>query len=75
MLLDSLIGAIADAKDTEPDELEVALENYVSTAAIRQLDAHERDSWTLQFDLPNHSVRIVGDGAILVDDTMERTFG
>ncbi|WP_211693297.1 HalOD1 output domain-containing protein [Natronomonas halophila] len=73
-LLPELTAAVADAKDKEPEELEIVLEDQISTEAIRRLDDHEDDSWVLQFELPNHAVQIEGDGAIIVDGTQKRTF-
>jgi hypothetical protein len=72
MITHSLIEAIADIKGKDPDDLEVVLEDYVSMEAIQRLDDHASESWTLQFDLPNHTVHVAGDGAIIVDDTQER---
>ncbi|WP_178915702.1 HalOD1 output domain-containing protein [Natronomonas gomsonensis] len=72
MLIESLIGAIADAKGKEPDELEFVLEDHISAEAIQQLDDHASESWTLQFELPNHTVQVGGDGTILVDGTEEQ---
>jgi hypothetical protein len=63
----ALIEAVADAEDTEPAELDLALEEHISTDALRQLDEHENELWTLQFELPNHAVMVSGDGTILVD--------
>jgi regulator of RNase E activity RraB len=72
MITHSLIEAIADAKGKEPDDLEFVLEDHISTNAIRQLDDHASESWTLQFDLPNHTVHVAGDGAIVVDGSHEQ---
>lgn len=69
MLVYSLIEAVADAEGKEPNELEFVLEDHISTEAIQRLDDHESESWTLQFELPNHTVQVGGDGTILVDGT------
>lgn len=74
MLRHSLIQAVADAKDKEPDELEVVLETHISTDAIQRLEDHKSESWTLQFELPNHTVQVVGSGTILVDGTQKQTY-
>lgn len=66
-IINTLIETVADAKDKEPEELEVALENHVSMVAVRRLDEHDGDSWTLQFELPEHTVRIEGDGTVFVE--------
>lgn len=73
-LLHELIEAVADAQGKEPEQLEFVLEDYISMEAIQGLDEHKSDLWTLQFDLPNHTVQIGGDGTILVNDTEERAF-
>jgi len=74
MITQSLIEAIADAKGKEPDDLEFVLEDHVSTDAIQGLDDHASESWTLQFELPNHTVQVGGDGTILVDHTQQQPF-
>lgn len=68
-IIDLLVEAVANAEDKNPAELEAVLENHTSTEAILDLDDHESESWTLQFELPNHTVQVVGDGTILVYDT------
>jgi hypothetical protein len=72
MLVQSLIGAIADAEGKEPDELDFVLEDHIPTAAIQHFDDHKNESWTLQFELPDHTVQVAGDGTILVDATQEQ---
>jgi hypothetical protein len=74
MLIHSLIEAVAEAKGKEPDELEIVLEDHISTEAIQRLDDHESESWTLQFELPNHTVQVVGDGTISVAGTREQIY-
>lgn len=68
------IRSIADAKDVDPVELDVALQNWVETDALRRLVDHPSDAWRLQFELPDHTVTVTGEGVILVDGTEERTF-
>jgi len=70
-ILRSIIEAVADAKDTEPVELDLVLQDYVDAEAIERLDGHESDLWTLQFELPEHTVLVSGDGTILVDGTQK----
>ncbi|WP_254840775.1 HalOD1 output domain-containing protein [Natronomonas marina] len=67
--LKALIEAVADAKDKEADQLEIMLEDHIPTGAIRDLNEHESESWRLQFELPNHTVKIEQDDSIVVDDT------
>lgn len=76
-IINTLAKAVADAKDKEPEELEIHLQNHISTEAIRHLHDHESESWALQFELPNHTLNILGDGTIRLhdtDDTQIRTF-
>jgi regulator of RNase E activity RraB len=74
MITHSLIEAIAEAKGKEPDDLEFVLEDYISMDTIQSLDDHASESWTLQFELPNHTVQVGGDGTIFVDGTQEQLF-
>jgi hypothetical protein len=69
----TLIEAIALAEDKEPNELDFFIEDHISTEAIQHLDDHDSESWMLQFELPNHTVQIVGDGTILIDSTDEQS--
>lgn len=71
-VIHALIAAIADARDTDMEDLEVTIEDHVSTDAIRQLECHEDESWTLQFELQGHSVYIDGEGTIVVTGTRTR---
>jgi hypothetical protein len=36
--------------------------------AIEQLASHGTGSWTLSFELPDHTVTITSDGVVLVDE-------
>lgn len=74
VIVEQTIRSIADAKGIEPVDLDVALQNWVDTDALRQLVDHPNDAWKLQFELPNHTVTITGEGIILVDGTEERNF-
>lgn len=70
-ILRAIIEAVADAKDLEPVELELVLEDYIDVDAIERLDRHGSDLWTLQFELPGHTVIVSGDGTVLVDGTQK----
>ena len=59
--------ARADAKDIDPEALDESLENCVSTDAIRDLAAHECNSWRLQFETQDYVVEVMGDDTILVN--------
>lgn len=65
--IEKLINGIAVAKGVEPESLDVALQNQVSTDAIRKLANHESDSWRLQFETPQHVVEVTGNDTVLVD--------
>ena len=67
MILHRIIRAWADAKDTDPTELDEPLERFVSTDAIRHLEAHDSDSWYLEFETHDAVVTVTGDGTVLVD--------
>ncbi|WP_254838980.1 HalOD1 output domain-containing protein [Natronomonas marina] len=71
-VLGKIIQAIAEAEGREADDLAVVLQDHVDTDAIRLLAAHPSDSWTLQFELPDHTVRVTGDDEIFVDETRQR---
>jgi hypothetical protein len=66
-LLERVINAIADARNVEADALEIPLERYVSTEAIRELETHDRSSWQLEFELPDLVVTITENNEIIVD--------
>ena len=73
-LPEQVARAIAEAESVEPDELDVCLEDHVSTDAVRDLVAHDGDSWRLQFETPNHVVEVTGNDRILVDGERLGTF-
>lgn len=73
-LVEKTIGAIALVKETEPQHLDIRLQNWVETDAIRELSAHDSDSWELQFDVQNHDVKVRGDETVLVDGEEKRTY-
>jgi len=70
-VLGQITQSIAEAEDTDPEDLDRSLERFVSTDAIRDLLAHESNSWRLQFETPNHVVEVMGDDTILVDGARE----
>lgn len=70
-LISDIIEAIADAKGVEPEKLDISLYEYVEPDAIELLISHETTSWTLSFELPDHTVTVTGDGMILVDGTQK----
>lgn len=72
-IIDQIIRAIADVEGVDPVHLELPLENYVSTDAIRSLVNHESDAWHLQFKTADHIVEVTGKDEILVDGRQTRT--
>lgn len=73
-VLEQIVGAVADAEGTPPSELDVSLQNWVDTDAIKLLMTHDNDDWLLEFELPDHTVTMIGDEVICVDGAMERDF-
>ncbi|MFB6301835.1 MAG: HalOD1 output domain-containing protein [Haloferacaceae archaeon] len=63
-----IVRAVADAKGTAPEDLDVTIHEHVDADAIRQLAAHGSPSWTLSVDLPDHAVTVCGGGTVVVDD-------
>ena len=64
-----IVKAVADAKDTDPMELDCPLYEYSDFGAIRQLANRNHTSWTLSFELPEHDVTVTSDGVVQVDET------
>lgn len=62
-----LVNALAVADDCTPTELEYVLHDHIDMDAIESLIRHASNSWTLSFEVPDHSVTITGDGVVLVD--------
>jgi hypothetical protein len=69
----TLLDALAAADECEPVELDFALQDHIDVDALESLLAHPDGSWTLSFEVPDHSVTVTGDGVVLVDgDSVER---
>lgn len=66
-LLEKITNKIASEENVEPENLELQLQKYVSTDAIRGLANQENDEWSLQFETMNHVVEIAGDDTVLID--------
>lgn len=67
MIVNKIIEAVADAKHTEPDELDIVLQNWIEMEAIRRLANHDSASWTLRFEIPEHVVTVTSEDEILVE--------
>lgn len=74
MIEREIIRAIADAKDTEPEDLDLVLHNWVDLDAVRQLIDHDGTDWSVQFEVPDHTVTVTSEGVILVDGRGKRAF-
>lgn len=66
-VLEQIITAISEVEDTEPEDLEISIQNYISIDAINDLAKHQSNAWRLQFETPNHVVALEGDDTVLVD--------
>jgi hypothetical protein len=71
-IVPEIIAAVADAKGVEPKEVDLSLYEHIDPDAIRLLTAHSTASWTLSFELPEHTVTVTSDGLILVDGAPEQ---
>lgn len=73
ILLEKLVGAIADAEETDPEYLDIRVQDWVDADAITELVAHGSDSWELQFTVQGHEVTIRADETVLIDGVERRT--
>lgn len=73
-VLEQVVEGIAVAEGVNPENLGISIEHYVSTDAIRTLVNHESTSWRLQFETPQHTVEIAGNGTVQVDGESVRTY-
>lgn len=71
----AVMAAIADAKGVHPLELDIVLDDYVDVDVLELLVAQENSSWTFSFELPEHTVTITNEGVILVDGSVEESWG
>jgi hypothetical protein len=62
-----IVDAIADAKGTDPQRMDITLQEHIDADAIQNLADHETATWTLAFELPNHNVTVTSDGLVFVD--------
>lgn len=63
----AVADAVADTKGVEPVDLEIVFEEHIDTEAVNRLATHDTASWTLSFELPEHTVTVTSDGEVLVD--------
>jgi hypothetical protein len=70
--IEKTIGAIAIVEDTDPEDLDLQVQNWIEPDAIRQLMSHGSDAWELRFEVENHEVKVKGDETILIDGEEKR---
>lgn len=69
-----IVAAVAAAEGVAPTELDYALQDHIDVEAIDALLDHPGGTWTLSFDVPDHTVTVTNEGVVLVDgDSTERT--
>jgi hypothetical protein len=68
-ILNQIIGGIAEVEGIDPIDLNIPLQQYVATDAIRDLVNHQSNAWRLQFETPDHVVEITGNDQLLIDGT------
>ena len=71
-MIERIRRALAAAEGKEPDELTVTLQEHVDADAIRLLAEHDSRSWSLMFELPEHTIEVAGEGSVVVDGTRQR---
>lgn len=62
-----VVNKIADEKDVKPEDLELQIQKYVPTDAIRYLERHKNAEWRLQFETPDHIVEVAGGDTVTVN--------
>lgn len=67
-----VIAAVAEAKGVRPSALEFRLQDEVDADALDALGAHEGGSWAVGFEVDGHDVVVDDEGAVVVDDEVER---
>lgn len=70
----AIIRAIADANNVKPIELDVVLQNYMDVDTLESLAATENSSWTLTFEILEHTVTVTGDGIVEVDGVVREVW-
>lgn len=68
-VLEEIVKALAEAEGVDAQELDIRLYDYIDTDAVRSLVAHENESVSLQFETPNHTIRVTGGDEVIVDES------
>lgn len=71
-VIEQIVWTIAEVEETDPENLDIAIEDHVSTAGIKSFVDHKSRSWRLQFETPNHVVEVLGTNTIVVDGDHRR---
>lgn len=66
-----IVEEVAEAKGTDPTDLNYSLEEHIDTEALQLLADHSRSSWTLSFTLPEQEVTVTGDGVVRVHEKQD----
>lgn len=70
-LVVEVVEAVAEAKGTDPTDLNYSLEEHIDTEALQLLADHSRSSWTLSFTLPEQEVTVTSDGVVRVHEKQD----
>ena len=65
-----IVEGIAEAKEVDPEELDMRLHDHIDTDAIRRLESRDTGPWTLSFELDELEVTVGSDGRVVVDDAL-----
>lgn len=68
----AIAKAIADVKGIEHQQLELVLRKHIDIDAIESLYEHDSSSWTLSFEIPEHTITVLDNGTVFVDGTEKR---
>lgn len=66
-VVERVAWAVAETKETEPEDLDMCLRDHIDPDAIRNLMNYENTSWQLQFETDDHVILVRGDGIVRVD--------
>jgi hypothetical protein len=66
-LIEKIVGGLAAVEETEPEHMDIVVQDWIESDAIRQLAAHGRESWELQFAVETYDVRVRGDETVFID--------
>lgn len=66
-VVSQVVGALAEVEDVDPVELDVVLQQHIDTDAVEALARNSDCTWTLSFELPDHTVTVTDERVVLVD--------